>query len=183
MCDPFRCWRTRWTLWSGHHLLRVNPAGYWVDVCVLLSPKQLSELGGKKNRKAKKVGLHSMGWTKKVQTLLHFVFSQRTSNLHIAISFFLSLFFGQVQCWGWRSRPCNAGGDKHLCGFCNYDYFGPVVSWLQLQKSRLRHSPESSANKTLAYHNKQTLWTPTLAWTLFSLKVWLSFFPLSSTFF
>lgn len=57
------------------------------------------------------------------------------------------------------------GGDKHLCGFCDYDYFGHVVSWFQLQKSRLRQSPESSANKTLAYHNKQTLWTSTLACT------------------
>lgn len=60
----------------------------------------------------------------------------------------------------------HGGGDKHRCGFCDYDYFGPAVSWLQLQKSRLRQSPESSANKTLAYHNKQTLWTPTLACTL-----------------
>lgn len=59
----------------------------------------------------------------------------------------------------------HGGGDKHLCGFCDYDYFGPVVSWFQLQKSRLRQSPECSANKTLAYHNKQTLWTSTLACT------------------
>lgn len=45
-----------------------------------------------------------------VQTSLHFVFAQCTSNLHIAICFFsFFFFFCQGQRLGCRNRPCTAG--------------------------------------------------------------------------
>lgn len=68
------------------------------------------EFRRKKSLRVDKVGFSFSWLDTNVQTSLHFVFAQCTSNLHIAICFFsFFFFFCQGQRLGCRNRPCTAG--------------------------------------------------------------------------
>lgn len=89
VCDPFRCWPDQSVHLVFHHLLRVNSAGYWLDVLpVCSSVNQPPVWMWRKEKPESEQSFHLMGWTQKCPDSSAL---QRTSNSHIA-NCLLSIF-------------------------------------------------------------------------------------------